>query len=759
MDDVREQPVSFHDYFKILYRGRWIILVSFLVVASITTYFTFTMQPVYEASGLVMLKEEGSVKSQIFEVSNFMQQETRINNQVEILKSDTLARDVIKRLKDSPYADSLWILGKRKREERFAIKKRLLSFFQKERPDKKEEPASDTELAERFRKGAITVIPKRNTDMIEMRANALSPFEAAFVVNTWMDAYRTMDIKESQGEVTAVRQFLEDKLQGVQDNLTESENTLKEYKEKNRVAELTSETEQLVRQASEFEAAYQGARTELEANERRLEYIKNQLDESKRALLDEATSISSPVIQELQKQMAQLIADKAAYENQLKGAGYNTSNDSKLKSMEQRLQGIRQSIGNETKKLVTGGAVALNPLDFSESLLNSVVEIETENKSLRAKVNALEKIVEKYNRDMNALPEKSLKLAQLQREAQVSNTIFMMLREKYEENRIAEAGQIGSVRIVDRAKAPKFPIKPKKKMNMLLGMLVGLGLGVGMTFVREYIDTSLKTIEDVERLGFAVLGSIPFITAGRVSRHIKDKNGELLKIEARLITHFAPKSPISEAYRTLRTNIQYSKVDKPIKSVLVTSAGMGEGKSTSVANLAITFAQMGAKTLLVDTDLRRPVLHGIFNHPRNEGLTNVLLGRMSLLEAVRSTKIDNLFLVTSGMLPPNPSELLASQAMEKFVEETASDYDIALFDTPPVIAVTDAAVLATKLDGCILVVRSGKTERDAVLRSKVLLDNVKANLFGILVNGVNVERVYGSYYYYYYSGDGKDRHR
>ncbi len=137
----------------------------------------------------------------------------------------------------------------------------------------------------------------------------------------------------------------------------------------------------------------------------------------------------------------------------------------------------------------------------------------------------------------------------------------------------------------------------------------------------------------------------------------------------------------------------------------------------------------------------------------------ILLGRMSLPEAVRSTKIDNLFLITSGILPPNPSELLSSQAMEKFVEETSSTYDIALFDTPPVIAVTDAAVLATKLDGCVLVVRSGKTERDAVLRSKVLLDNVKANLFGILVNGVNVERVYGSYYYYYYSGDGKDKHK
>jgi capsular exopolysaccharide synthesis family protein len=557
--------------------------------------------------------------------------------------------------------------------------------------------------------------------------------------------------------VTAVRTFLEDKLKGVQETLVESENALKNYKEQNKVTELTAETEQMIKQSAEFEALYQAAKTDLESNEKRLEYIQGQLSESQRAMLDEKSSMSSPVIQELQKQMAQAIADKAAYEQQLKGAGYRTDNNPKLTQMEQRLKGLQESIMAETKKLVSSGAVGLNPMVLSESLLNTVIEIKTENGSLKAKTAALGLIVQKYNNSMNSLPEKTLRLAQLQREAQVNNTIFMMLREKYEENRIAEAGQIGSVRIVDRAKPPKYPIKPKKKMNLLLGILVGLGLGVGMTFVKEYLDTSLKTIEDVERLGFSVLGSIPFISTTRTSRHMRSKNGELLRIESRLITHFAPKSPISEAYRTLRTNIQYARVDQRIKTVLVTSSGMGEGKSTSVANLAITFAQMGAKTLLVDTDLRRPVLHGIFNYTRNEGLTNVLLGRLSIEEAVKTTKIENLNLITSGILPPNPSELLSSHAMEKFITDTSARYDITLFDTPPVIAVTDAAILATKLDGCILVVRSGKTNRDALLRSKVLLDNVKANVFGILVNGVSVERVYGSYYYYYYSSEGKDK--
>ena len=362
-----------------------------------------------------------------------------------------------------------------------------------------------------------------------------------------------------------------------------------------------------------------------------------------------------------------------------------------------------------------------------------------------------------HDKALNALPEKSLKLARLQREATLNNSIYMMLREKYEENKIAEAGQIGSVRIVDRAKPPKYPIRPKKKLNLILGAMIGLGLGLGISFIREYLDTSLKSIEDVERLGFTVLGSIPFIEPEKVNKHLHSKDREILKIASRLITHFAPKSPISEAYRSLRTNILYAKVDQPIKTVLVTSSGPGEGKSTSAANLAITFSQMGAKTLLIDTDLRRPVLHAIFALPQTEGLTNYLIGNTHLEDAIKKSRIDNLSVLTSGTLPPNPSELLASMKMDGFIDQVSSQYDMVLFDSPPIIPVTDAAVLAPKLDGTVLVVKSGETERDALLRSRVLFDNVNANVFGVLINGVNINNMHGSYYYYYYEyGDSKD---
>ncbi len=759
-EEMREQQVTLSDYMRVLYRGRWIILFSFLIVVASTAYFTFTAQPVYEASALILLKEEGRVQQQIFEVTSLMQRETAINNHVEILKSRTLAENVIQLLQESPYADSLYILGYSPGGEKFSIQRWLIALITRNGSGMKE--SSQAELFEgyvkRFR-NVIEVVPRRDTDLIELKFQAPTPFEASFVVNTWMEAYRDLDIKESREEVSEVRQFLEEKLKDVEAELTTSEDVLKEYKETQDVAELTAETQQLIEQAAEFETLYQEAKTDLEANEKQLDYLKNQLGENQKALVDDATTLSSPVITELERQLAEQISRKASLEQQIRYYDL-TSEYGNLPELEQRIKGIQDKIIEEKKNIVASGGAAINPLALSETLLTSILEIETENTSLKAKSDALWGILQEYDRSLDQLPEKSLVLARLEREATVNNNIYVMLREKYEENRIAEAGQIGSVRIVDRALPPEDPVSPKKKMNLLLGILVGLGLGVGLTFIREYLDTSLKTIEDIERLGFAVLGSIPYITSQRIETRPKKMNGEIQRIESRLITHFAPKSPISEAYRTLRTNIQYTKIDRPIRTVLVTSSNPGEGKSTSVANIAITFAQMGAKTLLIDTDLRRPVLHAIFDHPRTEGLTNVLVGNIDLKEGIKPTHIDNLSLLCSGTLPPNPSELLASEAMEKLLEKASAQFDILLFDSPPVIAVTDAAVLATKLDGVVLVTKSGETNKDAMTRSRVLLENVNAKIFGVLVNGVNIDNMYGStyyYYQYYYYGDGKHK--
>ncbi|WP_449537884.1 CpsD/CapB family tyrosine-protein kinase [Ferdinandcohnia sp. Marseille-Q9671] len=215
-----------------------------------------------------------------------------------------------------------------------------------------------------------------------------------------------------------------------------------------------------------------------------------------------------------------------------------------------------------------------------------------------------------------------------------------------------------------------------------------------------------------------------------------------------LVTLVNPKSPISEQYRTVRTNIQFSTVDGDMRTIMVTSSGPGEGKSTTTNNIAVVFAQQGKKVLLVDSDLRKPTAHYSFRIDNHVGLTNVLTKQEKLKNAVRDTDEKNLYVLPSGPIPPNPAELLGSKAMDEFLNEAKDLFDIIIFDTPPALAVTDAQVLANKTDGVVLVVSSGRTENEAAIKAKDLLVNASAKLLGVVLNN---KKITDSSYYYYYS--------
>ena len=222
---------------------------------------------------------------------------------------------------------------------------------------------------------------------------------------------------------------------------------------------------------------------------------------------------------------------------------------------------------------------------------------------------------------------------------------------------------------------------------------------------------------------------------------------------ATIITHNNPKSPVSEAYRVLRTNIQFSSVDKPLKTILVTSSGPMEGKTTTIANLAVIFAQCGSKVLLIDTDLRRPILHKVFMLLNDRGLTNLLTSQNNTVSFIQHDVVKNLDVLTSGTIPPNPSELLSSNAMKNFIEKVKNTYNIILMDSPPVVSVTDASIISTYADATILVVKSGKTEIETVKRAQEILEKVNANIIGVVLNNINKKEIGYSYYPYYFYGD------
>jgi non-specific protein-tyrosine kinase len=308
---------------------------------------------------------------------------------------------------------------------------------------------------------------------------------------------------------------------------------------------------------------------------------------------------------------------------------------------------------------------------------------------------------------------------------------------------------VNALEVIEEAPLPAAPIGSGGMMQVLLAAAIGLILAVGAAFLLEYLDDTVKSPEDMARAtGLTTLGAITRIAGESPSE--------------RLVTVRHPKSPISEAYRVMRTNLQFSTLDQSLKSLVITSPNPMEGKSTTMANLGVVMAQAGRSVILVDSDLRRPMLHKIFELPNKDGLTSALLQDESMLDGhFQETGIDNLRVLTSGPLPPNPSELLGSQRMQHLIEQLEKEADIVLFDTPPALPVTDAAVLATQADGVLMVADAGKTRRTAARQAAESLRKVGVNLLGFAVNRLPLRGSAGYYYYYqyYYSGDSQRRRR
>jgi capsular exopolysaccharide synthesis family protein len=323
----------------------------------------------------------------------------------------------------------------------------------------------------------------------------------------------------------------------------------------------------------------------------------------------------------------------------------------------------------------------------------------------------------------------------------IANTTASVFIDQNTEN---DLGRPGDVSIVEAATTPSSPIRPNVKLNTVIAAVVGLLLGAAVALLLDFLDDTVKSAEDLEENGLAPLGG--------VARFQRAK-----ELQAALVTGSRSYHQIAEGYRVLRTNVQFSTIDSPGQALLVTSANPGEGKSTTAANLALVMAQAGKKVILVDSDLRRPSLHRIFGLSNGQGLTNLLItAHMGTNGYAQQTRFDNLAVITSGPLPPNPSELLSSRRLDSLLDSLRMQADVVIFDSPPTLLVTDACILAAKVDGTLLVVDSGKTRSQSLRRAKESLTMSKTHLLGAVLNKLK-HRGGVHYYHQYYPLDGEEK--
>ncbi|MFQ6614960.1 MAG: polysaccharide biosynthesis tyrosine autokinase, partial [Fidelibacterota bacterium] len=581
-----------------------------------------------------------------------------------------------------------------------------------------------------------------------------------------------------------LKQFLEEQSQKVEKDLARVEDSLRSFQEKEQIFGLDGNADLLLQQLSDIESKYYTTLAGINILKERKRYMMDQLSQEEKQLAGNLLSSINDRVFALRTEIAQTEADL------VRNASLYGEEHDLVKSNRVKIKKLKDELELQTQQLIARGLAVADPIKYRQAMIDTLLRFEGNEAGLEFRAQEYEKLVSQYNDQLNTLPAKSLHFARLERDRKVLADTYSLMRQKLEEARITQASQLGKVRIIDPAIPPEHRSKPNTKMNLLLGLILGLGLGVGGAFMAEYLDNTVKTAEEIERKHLTILGIIPSIGEGRYVKRKKRKKGdrraetgrseklkvkgekqgevnpvsdtangngagaktvlrrqEVARLQRRLITHEDPKSPVSEAYRSLRTSIIYSSSGEPIKSILVSSPGPGEGKTTTIANLAITYANLGKRTLLIDSDLRRPVLHRVFGVHRDPGITHYLSGETETFdELVQETEIQNLAIVTAGAIPPNPSELLGSERMLKTVARLEQEWDIVLFDSPPLIAVTDAAMVSKEIDRIILVVKSGVTDKNAFNHTLQVLQNVEAPLGGIVLNAVTSKNSYGSYY-------------
>ncbi len=733
-ESIQEQEIDLRSYIRVIYKRRWIILAFFVVVVLSVAIHTFTATPIYQGTSRIVIEKENPNVVSIQEVMAV--DSTGLDyyqTQYKIIESRAVAREVIRRLSLAEHPEfrpeettgmwagmKTWAQGIRTYWKEWAA-----SVFDTGKPASAvgENPDLDSPLVSAFQ-SRTKVEPVRNSRIVDIHFEARDPALAARVTNEIVRTYIDQSLETKLGAAKDAVRWLSERIDEERRKVEEAETALLQYKEQHQIiTDFSSDSEKITAQklASLNEQVVDAQARRVEAETR---YQQALALENNPELLDSIPDVLKNELVQNIKKMEVDIYNRMSELSRKYGANHP------------QMIAIRTELDELKKQKVKEARRVLGALRNEYRL--AVAREESVKKALEAqKTESL---------DMN---KKAIQYGVLQRQAESSRNIYELLVKRFKETSLTEEMKTGNIRVVDRAEIPQSPIKPRKQMNLLLAVVVGLLGGLGLAFFIEYLDNTIKMPDEVkDYLKIPYLGPVPeFAGVAAVPKFAED-----------LVMVQAPKSTAAEAFRGVRTGILFSSADIKPQVILVTSSGPTEGKTTCAANLAVTLAHAGDRVALVDCDMRKPRLHKMFHCERDKGVSSVVVGTTPLAEVIVRTEVPNLDVIPCGPIPPNPSEIVGSQKLKQVVGALRPHYQHILIDSPPITAVTDAVLLSKVADTVLLVIRTGVTPRPVVLNGVQQLQQVTAKIMGAVLNGVRTGKdsyYYYQYYYYYYGEDGE----
>jgi len=600
----------------------------------------------------------------------------------------------------------------------------------------------DAVVAE-IRRGLSVQRPSRDQSIIEIRFEAPDPQFVAKTANRLANGFREYRRSVQRTEASSTIEFLDRQIDTLSTQLREAENALRDFREREKIVSLTEEGASSIERFASIEVQHDLIQSERNS-------LAGLLIE-----LDEAGA----------QQRDPLLPSPARRVMAYPGLAQNTGASQMLSTLI-NLENERATLLDRRKPDDPDVQTLTGRIHGVEQELRHLTG--TYLKNLDSQLATIEAQLREGSAQLADFPGKEVEYQRLQRQTTLLEGIFGLLQTDLKEAQIAQAVETPYATVIDPAIVPTKPVRPHKVRNLLLALGLGLLVGIAAAFGREHLDNTIHTVDEVELLtGVPVLGMIPHmrnhqltngrrkILPGRARSGLPSAPDPQQDYASRLIVSQDTQNTVAEAFRSLRTNITFATPDQVPRTIVVTSSREGDGKTTSVVNLAAVFAHQGLKVLLIDSDLRRGVLHRVFKLPKRPGLSNVLVENLALEEVIHTATIDtdvNLDVMTSGTYPPNPTELLGSSRLRAALDSLAKLYDVVLIDSPPLTVVTDAAVIAPHVDGVLVVARASQTEVGALEFAMMQLRNVNARVKGTILNDLSPnDRRYGSQGYYAYT--------
>jgi tyrosine-protein kinase Etk/Wzc len=750
--DASTAAIDLATLWKAVRERWWVAALTALVVTGGVTAYTLQMEPVYRAGSTVAVdaQQETSSSSSAASAISLIGERSLAREIGLLQRSGELARRVVKRLKAAAEAmgtDEHFPFLKRTRGESIHQQARRLM----ERVQFQEHPQQR---------------------MISISVESTVPEEASSIANFYATEYKQFTREKSRESVASARRFLEKQVAKRRDSLRKLEDRWERFASDKKVLMQGESGEQVVSEYNALQKQQTQVQFELRQKQAALSLLEQQLDQAQPGLerqitQERAASELQREVKALDGKLASLKAEAETYyavdstrRRRETGIEELETIKSRIAHFKERRQKLTDRLVDQTLEVSDQNAEGEEggPLAYVSLLKRKIKEKQLAVQELEAQAKALEERLATYQGTLQRLPNQNTEQRQLTRKITQAEQWYTAFVEKLQRTQVAEESELGYVDVIDEAVVPRVPVRPDTAQNIILGLLLGLGFGLALAFVQHATDRRLNEPADLKEHGFALVGTVPDMApvieedfGGRET--VETEDGQA--VSTSLVTLLAQWSPLVENFRLIRTNVLAAPRDgRSVQTLLVTSPEQGDGKSVSVANLAVVLARSGQRTLLLDADLRRPTQHRLLGVDRSPGLGDLLLQNRSFDPDDFATYVEGLSVVPAGTSNLPPSELLGAHAMRQLVEQATDTYDTIVVDSPPLMAVTDPLVLAAHCDAALTVVSAGRTDASTLRATHEKLAPVGVPVLGTVLNRFDAKRAQrGGYGYGYGYGE------